>query len=264
MVPGKLGGATGATYLHGDDPQLLGRQPPHLARQHLCLVQDGEVGVDHCAQEPAHRQAEQPEGRPQRSGPDPAGLASAAAGQGGRPRRLLFLRLAGHAASPHSPPTGSRRRKAGREQREVRPGPSRRTPQNFLPLVQTPLRAAAASKLRGRPATARERGRPPSPGSRGRRERKQSPERSPGPGQGPHGAADVSKRGDACTRVRRPRGRGADRQSASWEPPSFRFTESRRREARAAGGTQRRRSSDLAAGLGQPPERGGRGGGLGG
>lgn len=204
-MPGKFGGggggAKGATYLHGDDPQFLGRQPSHLARQHLRLVQDGEVGVGHGAQQPARAQAEQPEGRPPRPGPGRAGRAPAAAGQGGRPRRLLLLRLAGHAASPHSPPTGSRRREAGREQWEVRPGPARRTPQNFLALLQTPPRAAAAPKLRGRPATARERERPPSPGSGGGLERKRRPSAPRDPGAG---AAPAARGGGRLGRWRRP------------------------------------------------------------
>lgn len=103
----KWGGAKRVPYLHGDHPQLLGRQPPHLTRQHLRLVQDGEIGVGHGSQDPACHYAEQPEGWPR--GPRPVRAAGTAADQSGRPHGLLFLGLAGHAASGHSPPTGSGR-----------------------------------------------------------------------------------------------------------------------------------------------------------
>ena len=63
-LPGTRGGGGGDPYLHSDDPQLFRRQPPHLARQHLSLVQDREFGVGPGPQQPAHGQAEQPEGRP--------------------------------------------------------------------------------------------------------------------------------------------------------------------------------------------------------
>lgn len=142
-------------YLHGDHPQLLGRQPPHLTRQHLCLVQDGEIGVGHGSQDPACHYAEQPDGWPR--GPRPVRAAGTAADQSGRPHGLLFLGLAGHAASGHSPPTGSRR------------WPWEAQPAKLSGLLRSRLRGAAAvaGKLRGRPAAARARGRPPSPGSGG-------------------------------------------------------------------------------------------------
>lgn len=125
----KRGGEKRVAYLHGDYPQLLGSQPPHLTRQHLRLIQDGEVGVGHGAQDPACHKAEQPEGRPR--GPRPARAAGTAADQSGRPYGLLFLGLAGHAASGHS-----RRRDSGA-------GRGRRSPPNFPRLLRSRLRGGS-------------------------------------------------------------------------------------------------------------------------
>lgn len=104
----------------------------------------------------------------------------------------------------YAPPRGSGSGHAEREPPEVRLGPVPRSPQNFLPLLQTRLHtapaaagaaaaaAAAAPKLRGRPAPARERGRPPSAGSA-------LGGRGSGRRSAPRGAPRVSGSRSACT-----------------------------------------------------------------
>lgn len=147
----------------------------------------------------------------------------------------------------------------------MRPGPARRTPQNFLPRVQTPLRAP--QRLPNLGGARLQRG---SAGGDHRQLRRRAgeeaaPQRVPGTLEQPPRRCGVGKSGGACPRGRGPCSRRADSRGASREPPSFRFPESGRREAaaaRAAGSTQRRRSGNRAAGPGQPPEREGRGGGL--
>lgn len=93
----------------------------------------------------------------------------------------------------------------------MRPGPARRTPQNFLPLLHSAVRAAvaAAPKLRGRPATARERGRPPSRGCGGARGWGSGGPSAPPGARCPHGVPE--SRGPAGQVIGGDR--GADRQS---------------------------------------------------
>lgn len=242
--------SSGATYLHGDDPQLLDRQPAHLARQHLRLVQDGEIGFGPGAQKPARDQAEQPEGRPQRPGPG----------------RLLFLRLAGHAASPNSLPTGSGRQEAGRGRCAQGPlGAPRKT--FFLC-----CRLGSASRWRRLPNLGGARLQRGSAGGHHRRAPRRWGEEAAARAvprarrpHGPRGAEGVSESRGA----RRPgcAGPGADsrNRSRSRSPsraaglslPASPGAASRQRRGRAA--ARGRRSGGRAARLGQPPERGGKG-----
>lgn len=55
-------GGKGGPYLHGDDPQLLGGQFPHLRRHHLRFLQDGELrlGGSQPAQQRQAHEAQRP------------------------------------------------------------------------------------------------------------------------------------------------------------------------------------------------------------
>lgn len=93
--PGEARGRAGP-YLHGDDPQLLGGEFPHLGGQNLRLVQDGELRLGG-AQPADQRQAEEAE----RS---PTPLAAAPGVNGGLPPPAAPRHAAAAAGEPRAPP----------------------------------------------------------------------------------------------------------------------------------------------------------------
>lgn len=100
----------------------------------------------------------------------------------------------------------------------VRPGPARRTPQNFLALLQQLLRAPAAPKLRGAPSYGAVARAATIAGSGGRGRRASNrPSRVPDPGAG---AGPARRRAAARAAASAP---GAWPRGSQGEPRSFRF-----------------------------------------
>lgn len=105
----RRGAGRAGPYLHGDDPQLLGGEFPHLAGQDLRLVQDGELrlGGAQRAQQRQAQEAERPPVPPGRGSGGGAGLqppaaprhagGAPAAGSAGRGQRLPRSGAARHA-----------------------------------------------------------------------------------------------------------------------------------------------------------------------
>lgn len=116
---GKPGEARAGPYLHGDDPQLLDGEFPHLGSQNLRLVQDGELGLGGAqpTEPPEQRQAQEAE-------PSSAPRAMAPGGSGGL-QPPAAPRHAAAAGEPRTPPPANLPPPAGLPRR-LPPGPGGR------------------------------------------------------------------------------------------------------------------------------------------